>query len=695
MTGGSTMRTSVRALLGGILSIACATVLLLAPPGEASYAAAGKPIVGVASKKCLDILGGRATVGASTVIGVCDGRADQRWTRSAAGELQVFDGTRCLQAGSAVGAGRKAVIALCTGGSGQKWTYTSAQTLKHTSTGWCLDVRGAKTAAGSEVYLHSCNTGANQKWTVPAKLADVTPPTPPSGLTRSALTCSSVTLTWTGSTDAVGVTAYDLFHDGQLVKSVSGSTRSTSVAVVAGVPWGWYVNARDAAGNVSQASPTLTVTPPYCATDTVAPTVPKSVAAVASGTSVKVTWAASTDNVAVTGYAVRRDGVVVGSVAGTVRTFTDSGLAVNRTYTYTVVARDAQGNASAASAVATTTTGSACGSAICGVAQVATDTDIPWGLVTLPDGSVLYARRDAHDLVRLVPTTGAKTSAGTIPGARSTDGEGGVMGLAIAADFAADPWLYVMHSTATDNRVVRVRYAAGTIDPASVQVLVSGILRNKYHNGGRLRFGPDGMLYASTGDAQNGDYAQRLTGTGALNGKILRMTRTGGIPSDNPFGTHIWSYGHRNPQGLAFDSRGRLWQQEFGNSVMDETNLVVKGGNYGWPQCEGTSGSGCGAAGLIAPKRTYPTSEGSCSGLAIVRDVVYVACGRGARLYREVISGDALTDVQQFFVGTYGRLRTVEPTPDGGLWLTTTNQGDKDSIANNSNERVLKVSLGG
>ena len=113
------------------------------------------------------------------------------------------------------------------------------------------------------------------------------------------------------------------------------------------------------------------------------------------------------------------------------------------------------------------------------------------------------------------------------------------------------------------------------------------------------------------------------------------------------------------------------------------------------PQCEGTSGNGCGAAGLIAPKTTYPTADGSCSGLTIVRDVVYVACGRGSRLYREVISGDSLTNVQQFFVGTYGRLRTVEPTSDGGLWLTTTNQGDKDSVANNSNEKILKVTLGG
>jgi glucose/arabinose dehydrogenase len=168
----------------------------------------------------------------------------------------------------------------------------------------------------------------------------------------------------------------------------------------------------------------------------------------------------------------------------------------------------------------------------------------------------------------------------------------------------------------------------------------------------------------------------------------------GSIPADNPFGNAVWTYGHRNPQGLAFDSQGRLWQQEFGNNTMDETNLIVKGGNYGWPACEGTVGT-CNTPDFIAPKQTYPVSEGSCSGIAIVRDVLYVACQRGARLYREVIIGDSLTNVQQYLNGTYGRLRTVEPAPGGGLWLATTNGGDKDSVPHNSTNRIFHVILGG
>jgi glucose/arabinose dehydrogenase len=327
---------------------------------------------------------------------------------------------------------------------------------------------------------------------------------------------------------------------------------------------------------------------------------------------------------------------------------------------------------------------------VCAVTQIATDTDIPWGLVTLPDGTILYNRRDAHDIIHLNPATGAKTTVGTVPNVDETDGEGGLLGLAISPTYASDHWLYIMHTSPSDNRIVRIKLDNDKLTLSSEQILLSGILRNKFHNGGRLRFGPDGKLYASTGDAQNGDNAQNKN---SLNGKILRLNPDGGVPSDNPFGNYVWSYGHRNPQGLAFDSQGRLWEQEFGNAVMDETNLITKGGNYGWPACEGTSGT-CGTAGYIAPKHTYPTADGSCSGIAVVRDVLYVACERGTRMYRETISGSDLTDVQTYFNGTYGRLRTVEPAPDGGLWLTTSNEGDKDSTANNSNEKIFHVTLG-
>ena len=279
-----------------------------------------------------------------------------------------------------------------------------------------------------------------------------------------------------------------------------------------------------------------------------------------------------------------------------------------------------------------------------------------------------------------------------MPNVQSTDGEGGLLGLALSPTFATDQWVYLMHTSPTDNRIVRIKLVNNALVTSTEQVLLSGILRNKFHDGGRLRFGPDGKLYAATGDAQNGDNAQN---TSNLAGKILRLNPDGTVPSDNPFGNYVWSYGHRNPQGLAFDSQGRLWEQEFGNSVMDETNLIVKGGNYGWPACEGTAGT-CGTAGFIAPKRTYPTSEGSCSGH---RDRPRRAL-RGLRPRRPDVPrghqrelADQRADVLQRDVRAAAdrragaRRRAVADHDD--------DRATRTASPNNSNERIFRVTLGG
>ena len=529
--------------------------------------------------------------------------------------------------------------------------------------------------------------------TRPAATPDTQAPTPPSGLSLAGVTCISGTLSWAASTDNVAVAFYDIYHDGQKMTSVSGTTLSTLLTLTSGAKWGLYVNARDAAGNVSQASASLSVTVPVCVVDTEAPSTPTNLIASASGTTVSLAWSTSTDNVAVAAYDIYRNGVKVGSAPSL--TFTDTGLAPSTAYRYALAARDAQGNVSAQSISVSVTTGTSCTTVVCSTTQIAGDTDVPWGLAALPDGSVIYSRRNAQDIVRLDPVTKVKTTLGTVPNVQGTDGEGGLLGLAVSPAFPdTDPWIYLYHTSPTDNRIVRIQYKSGKLDNTTLQVLLSGIERNKYHNGGRLRYGPDDKLYATTGDAQNGDNAQN---TNNLNGKVLRMNPDGTVPSDNPFGNYVWSYGHRNPQGLAFDSLGRLWEQEFGNDLMDETNLIQKGGNYGWPNCEATisqAGSGCATPGYIAPKFTYLNYDASCSGIAIVRDVLYVACQRGTRVYRHVISGSSLTNVQQLYVGTYGRLRTIEPSTDGGLWLTTTNNPNVDSIANNSSEKIFKIVLG-
>ncbi|WP_367137364.1 PQQ-dependent sugar dehydrogenase [Saccharothrix sp. HUAS TT1] len=518
--------------------------------------------------------------------------------------------------------------------------------------------------------------------------ADTSPPSPPTGLRSANVTPTSVDLAWDPATDDVGVTSYEVYQRGQFVKAVTG-TSTTVTGLNPNGSYAFYVNAKDAAGNISQASDNAEVSTPPAQADAERPTPPMGLRVTGvTANSVSLAWNASTDNVGVTRYEVLAGGAKAGDATGTSAVI--GGRRPNTSYLFTVRAFDAVGNVSDQSTGVTATTSSG-GDQVGAVTQLTTDTDVPWGLDFLPDGSGVYARRDAFDIVKLSPS-GVKTSLGVVPNVSGTGAEGGLLGVEVSPTFASDNYLYVYHSTASDNRIVRIKVQNNALAPSSAQVLLTGIPRNRYHNGGRLRFGPDGKLYAGTGDGQNANWAQDL---GNLGGKVLRLNADGSAPTDNPFygnggnARYVWTYGHRNVQGLAFDGQGRLWQAELGNTVMDELNLSQRGGNYGWPACEGTSGN---CSGYVAPKRTWSTANASPSGIAIVNDALYVAALRGSRLYRLQISGTSVGSETTHFQGTYGRLRTVEPAPDGSLWLTTSN-GDGDSTPNNSSTRVLRVQL--
>jgi glucose/arabinose dehydrogenase len=212
---------------------------------------------------------------------------------------------------------------------------------------------------------------------------------------------------------------------------------------------------------------------------------------------------------------------------------------------------------------------------------VASALEAPWGLAFLPDGSALVSERDSGRILQLQPGAEPREAA-TVPGVAAA-GEGGLLGLAVSGDYRRDRFVYAYLSAATDNRIVRLR-----LDGGPVQVLVAGIPRAGIHNGGRIAFGPDGLLHAGTGDAAERGNAQD---PGSLGGKILRLRPDGGIPEDNPVaGSPVRSMGHRNVQGLAWDGQGRLFATEFGQNRVDEINRIERGGNYGWPDVEGTGG---------------------------------------------------------------------------------------------------------
>ncbi|MFE7132672.1 PQQ-dependent sugar dehydrogenase [Streptomyces sp. NPDC057638] len=554
---------------------------------------------------------------------------------------------------------------------------------------WRNVTTGAALQAGANKIRATTASGDGpnlDKLTVtPSGPVDTERPGPPANLRKDKEpTASTVSLAWDAASDNVAVTGYDIYQHGQLMRQVNGSTLAATVeGLDPETSYDWTVFARDAASNVSVASNAVTIATLPAPPDTEAPTAPSGLRSPArTATSVDLAWTASTDNVRVTGYEIYRDGVL--SSTSDTTTSTVAGLTANTPYAFKVRAYDLKGNTSAFSPEITVTTSGTQpgGTPDPGtVSTLASGVDVGWGLSFLPDGSGVYTERNTFNVHRLTKS-GQKTLLGKVPNSQTTGGEGGLMGVEISPSFATDRYLYFLHTSTDGNRIARMRLETNNT-LSGYTVLLGNMAKSRFHNGGRLRFGPDGKLYASMGDAQSSSTAQNRN---SLNGKILRINQDGSIPSDNPFGNAVWSMGHRNPQGIEFDSQGRLWQAEFGNSVMDEVNLIQKGGNYGWPNCEGTSGS---CSGFIAPKKTWPTSAGSPSGLTIANDHVFVATTRGERVYRMRIDGSSLVDQKTYFQGTYDRLRTVEVDPEGDIWLTTST--DKDGTS--GNDRILLIDI--
>jgi glucose/arabinose dehydrogenase len=241
------------------------------------------------------------------------------------------------------------------------------------------------------------------------------------------------------------------------------------------------------------------------------------------------------------------------------------------------------------------------------------------------------------------------------------------------------------------NRVERYELNESANSLNNRTVIIEGIPGAANHDGGRIAFGPDGLLYITAGDAQNEPSAQDKA---ALSGKILRLEDDGSVPSSNPFGTAVYSYGHRNPQGLAWDDSGQLWATEHGRSGVrsgfDEVNLIEAGKNYGWPEFEGDEVGN----GMVSPVLHSGASDTwAPAGAAISEDTLFFTGLRGETLYSAKISGRKLTDFTAHFKGEYGRLRGVAVSPDGEwLYLTTSNRDGRGAVKPND-DKIIKIRL--
>lgn len=313
------------------------------------------------------------------------------------------------------------------------------------------------------------------------------------------------------------------------------------------------------------------------------------------------------------------------------------------------------------------------------VTVLASGLEAPWGIAFLPSGEALVTERDSARILR-VPAGGGTPAEVQRLSEVDGDGEGGLLGIAISPSYARDQLVYVYYSTGEDNRIARMRLGQAP------QPIVTGIPRSGIHNGGRLVFGPDGFLYAGTGDASSSGRSQDRS---SLGGKVLRMTADGKPAPGNPFpGSLVWTYGHRNVQGLAFDAAGRLWASEFGQNRFDEVNLIQAGRDYGWPTVEGAADD----SRFQAPLVTWPTSDASPSGVTIAGSTLYVAALRGERLWRVPLEGDRTGTPTAALQGEYGRLRAAQVAPDGSVWILTSNRDGRGDPAGDD-DRILRLTV--
>ena len=318
------------------------------------------------------------------------------------------------------------------------------------------------------------------------------------------------------------------------------------------------------------------------------------------------------------------------------------------------------------------------------VRTMASGLEVPWGLGFLPDGRAVVTERDSARVLVVTPPDGpgegVVEEVGTVP-ETVPQGEAGLLGVAVSPDFAADHLLYFYVCTDDENQVVRGELGDDGLGPT--EPILTGIPNGTIHDGGRLAFGPDGYLYVTTGETGEDRLARDR---GSYAGKILRITTDGDPAPGNPFGDEVWSWGHRNVQGLAFDDAGRLWASEFGSSIFDELNLIVAGDDYGWPVVEGAGGD----PRFHDPELTWPTDEASPSGLAYLDGELWMAALRGQRLWRIPLDGAHATRPTAYLAGEYGRLRTVAVAPDGRLWVTTSNRDGRGDPADDD-DRILVV----
>ncbi|MBI4097595.1 MAG: PQQ-dependent sugar dehydrogenase [Candidatus Levybacteria bacterium] len=315
------------------------------------------------------------------------------------------------------------------------------------------------------------------------------------------------------------------------------------------------------------------------------------------------------------------------------------------------------------------------------ITEVANNLDVPWEMVFLPNQDILLTERTGS--LKLI-SKGQTSTIAKIPDVK-VYGEGGLMGLALHPNFTSNNLIYLYYTYSgqnnqTLNRVVRYKFENNTL--SQQKIIVDKIPGAIYHNGGRLKFGPDGFLYITTGDSGNPSLAQNKN---SLAGKILRTTDEGKVVPGNPFDNLVYSYGHRNPQGLAWDEDGRLFETEHGQSATDEVNIIIKGRNYGWPTITGAQTR----SGMQSPLIQSGAETWAPAGATFVNGTLFFGGLRGQALYELKTNGN-VAQISQHFLKEFGRIRDVVLGPDNFLYISTSNR-DGRGDTRTKDDKILKI----
>lgn len=313
---------------------------------------------------------------------------------------------------------------------------------------------------------------------------------------------------------------------------------------------------------------------------------------------------------------------------------------------------------------------------------IAKNLEVPWALVFLPDKSILVTERSGK--VRLIDKDGRLSAQSTIEIAEVKNiGEGGLHGITIHPDFSTNHFVYLYYTYGrvglqTLNRVARFVFDGNNLIDQTI--IVDKIPGAMFHDGGRIKFGPDNFLYITTGDAQEPSLAQDKN---SLAGKILRVTDDGKLAPGNPFGNLVYSYGHRNPQGITWDNNGRLWATEHGSSATDELNLIEVGKNYGWPTIKGDQKK----EGMVSPILHSGSDTWAPAGAAFYNGSIYFGGLRGQALYQFKVD---TSELKTHFKGQFGRIRDVVLGPDNMLYITTSNR-DGRSSPTQDDDKIIRI----